>query len=412
MMRSMFAAISGLKNHQTFMDVVGNNIANVNTTGFKQSRVTFQDILSQTVRGASGPQGGLGGVNPEQVGLGVLISGIDTIQTQGTLQSTGKLTDMAIQGDGYFVMNDGKQNFYSRDGAFDLGIDGTIVNPQTGLHVMGWQANPVTGVINTTVPPTNITVPVGAGMTGKASTSQTIAGNLDSNNAGGALNAVPLSSTVYDSQGNAIPITWTFTKTAANTWSAAPSTTAPGIGITSAASTITFNGAGAVATGGTGTLSFTTTSGATSPQAVSINFGSITQLASTPSSLSSNTDGASAGSLTTFTVGQAGDITGIYSNGYKQPLGQIALASFSNPSGLTKSGSNMFQPSANSGNAAIGTANSGGRGQIATGFLEGSNVDLAQQFTNMIMAERGFQANSKVITTSDEILQDLVNLKH
>jgi flagellar hook protein FlgE len=412
MMRSMFAAISGLKNHQTFMDVVGNNIANVNTTGFKQSRVTFQDILSQTVRGASGPQGGLGGVNPEQVGLGVLISGIDTIQTQGTLQSTGKLTDMAIQGDGYFVMNDGKQNFYSRDGAFDLGIDGTIVNPQTGLHVMGWQANPVTGVINTTVPPTNITVPVGAGMTGKASTSQTIAGNLDSNNAGGALNAVPLSSTVYDRQGNAIPITWTFTKTAANTWSAAPSTTAPGIGITSAASTITFNGAGAVATGGTGTLSFTTTSGATSPQAVSINFGSITQLASTPSSLSSNTDGASAGSLTTFTVGQAGDITGIYSNGYKQPLGQIALASFSNPSGLTKSGSNMFQPSANSGNAAIGTANSGGRGQIATGFLEGSNVDLAQQFTNMIMAERGFQANSKVITTSDEILQDLVNLKH
>jgi flagellar hook protein FlgE len=412
MMRSMFAAISGLKNHQTFMDVVGNNIANVNTTGFKQSRVTFQDILSQTVRGASGPQGGLGGVNPEQVGLGVLISGIDTIQTQGTLQSTGKLTDMAIQGDGYFVMNDGKQNFYSRDGAFELGTDGTIVNPQTGLHVMGWQANPVTGVINTTVPPTNITVPVGAGMTGKASTSQTIAGNLDSNNAGGALNAVPLSSTVYDSQGNAIPITWTYTKTAANTWSAAPSTTAPGIGITSAASTITFNGAGAVATGGTGTLSFTTTSGATSPQSVSINFGSITQLASTPSSLSANTDGASAGSLTTFTVGQAGDITGIYSNGYKQPLGQIALASFSNPSGLMKSGSNMFQTSANSGNAAIGTANSGGRGQIATGFLEGSNVDLAQQFTNMIMAERGFQANSKVITTSDEILQDLVNLKH
>ena len=109
MMRSMFSAISGLKNHQTFMDVVGNNIANVNTTGFKQSRVTFQDILSQTVRGASGPQGGRGGVNPEQVGLGVLISGIDTIQTQGTLQSTGKLTDMAIQGDGYFVMSDGKQ---------------------------------------------------------------------------------------------------------------------------------------------------------------------------------------------------------------------------------------------------------------------------------------------------------------
>ena len=167
MMRSMFSAISGLKNHQTFMDVVGNNIANVNTTGFKQSRVTFQDILSQTVRGASGPQGGRGGVNPEQVGLGVLISGIDTIQTQGTLQSTGKLTDMAIQGDGYFVLNDGKQNFFSRDGAFDMGIDGTLVNPSSGLHVMGWMTNPVTGQVDSSVPATNITIPVGAGMTGK-----------------------------------------------------------------------------------------------------------------------------------------------------------------------------------------------------------------------------------------------------
>src|SRR5919202_2147070 len=169
MMRSMFSAISGLKNHQTFMDVVGNNIANVNTTGFKQSRVTFQDILSQTVRGASAPQGGRGGVNPEQIGLGVLISGIDTIQSQGTLQSTGKLTDMAIQGDGYFVMGDGKQNFFSRDGSFDLGIDGTLVKPASGLHVMGWQADPLTGAIDTSVPATAITIPVGAGMTGKGS---------------------------------------------------------------------------------------------------------------------------------------------------------------------------------------------------------------------------------------------------
>src|SRR5215210_4233403 len=126
MMRSMFSAISGLKNHQTFMDVVGNNIANVNTTGFKQSRVTFSDILSQTLRGASGPQGGKAGVNPEQVGLGVLLSGIDVIQTQGTLQSTGKSTDMAIQGDGYFVMSDGRQQFFTRDGAFDIALDGTI----------------------------------------------------------------------------------------------------------------------------------------------------------------------------------------------------------------------------------------------------------------------------------------------
>ncbi|HEV7662344.1 MAG TPA: flagellar hook protein FlgE [Chloroflexota bacterium] len=408
MMRSMFSAISGLKNHQTFMDVVGNNIANVNTTGFKQSRVTFQDILSQTVRGASGPQGGRGGVNAEQIGLGVLTSGIDTIQTQGTLQSTGKSTDMAIQGDGYFVMSDGKQNFYTRDGAFDLALDGTLASAASGLHVMGWQADPVTGLVNTTVPATNITVPIGAGMTGKGSTSLTVTGNLDSRNLGGAANAVTLSSTVYDAQGNALPITLTAVKSATtpDNWTV----TASGSGATGS-STLVFNGQGKVATGGTGTISITLTNGATTPQSVSLDLAAMTQLSAT-SNLSSNTDGASAGSLTSFTVGQAGDITGVYSNGYKQPLGQIALASFSNPSGLIKAGGNLYTNSANSGTANIGTPDSAGRGQIATGFLEGSNVDLAQQFTNMIMAERGFQANSKVITTSDEILMDLVNLKH
>jgi flagellar hook protein FlgE len=286
MMRSMFAAISGLKNHQTFMDVVGNNIANVNTTGFKQSRVTFQDILSQTVRGPSGPQGGRGGVNPEQVGLGVLISGIDTIQTQGTLQSTGKLTDMAIQGDGYFVMSDGKQNFFSRDGAFDLGIDGTLVNPSTGLHVMGWNTNPTTGLIDSSVPPTNLNIPVGAGMTGKASTSLTTAGNLDSNTAAGAANAVPLSVTVYDSQGNAIPLTLTFTKNGPNTWSVVPTSTSTLVQSVTGGGPLVFNGAGRVQSGSPASLLVnlnTANDGSTTPMSLSLDMSQITQLASTPS---------------------------------------------------------------------------------------------------------------------------------
>jgi flagellar hook protein FlgE len=413
MMRSLFAAISGLKNHQTFMDVVGNNIANVNTTGFKQSRVTFQDILSQTVRGASGPQGGLGGVNPEQVGLGVLISGIDTIQSQGTLQSTGKNTDMAIQGDGYFVMSDGKQEYYTRDGSFDMGIDGTLVNPANGMHVEGWMPDPTTGKVNTAAPPTNISIPIGAGMTGKASSALTVTGNLDSNTATGATAAYPLATTVYDSQGNAVPVTLTFTKNSANTWAYQASTTASGVTIGAGGGTVTFDGNGKVSAGGTtGTMSLSfPTSGATA-QTVSFDLSAMTQLASTPSSLTANTDGASAGTLTSFTVGEGGDITGVYSNGYKQSLGQLALASFSNPSGLTKAGGNLFQSSANSGTPQVGMPNTNGRGTIATGFLEGSNVDLSQQFTNMIMAERGFQANARVITTSDEILQDLVNIKH
>jgi flagellar hook protein FlgE len=340
---------------------------------------------------------------------------VDTIQSQGTLQSTGKLTDMAIQGDGYFVMSDGKQQLFSRDGAFDLGIDGTLVNPASGLHVLGWQADPITGVIDTTIPANNISVPVGAGMTGKGSTTLDLKGNLDSNTVG--LGTSTVSSTVYDAQGNAIPLTLTFTKQAApalNTWAVSVTTTAPATQVSAIAYTggnVTFNGSGKVATGGTGGLTLTMANGANTPLSVAVDLSQLTELAS-PSDMSSNTDGASAGSLTTFTVGAAGDITGIYSNGYKQPLGQIALASFSNPSGLMKAGGNLFTASPNSGTANIGTPDSAGRGQIATGFLEGSNVDLAQQFTNMIMAERGFQANSRVITTSDEILQDLVNIKH
>ena len=412
MMRSMFSAISGLKNHQTFMDVVGNNIANVNTTGFKQSRVTFQDILSQTLRGAAGPQNGRGGVNPEQVGLGVLLSGVDTIQTQGTLQSTGKLTDMAIQGEGYFVVNDGKQDFFTRDGAFDLGIDGTLLNPASGLKVMGWQADPVTGAVDTTKPPTAISIPIGAGMTGKASTTLTTNGNLDSGTA--AAGTVPLSATVYDSLGNAHQLTITFTKTATpDVWNFTI-TSPDGTITTTGGTSVKFTTAGKYdTTAGANTpttVNLPLTNGATTPESFTLDLSQLTQLAAA-SNLSSNTDGASAGNLTTFAVGSSGEITGVYSNGYKQPLGQIALASFQNPSGLLKAGGNLFTTSPNSGNPAIGTPESGGRGQIATGFLEGSNVDLAQQFTNMIMAERGFQANSRVITTSDEILQDLVNLK-
>jgi flagellar hook protein FlgE len=414
----MFSAISGLKNHQTFMDVVGNNIANVNTTGFKQSQVTFQDILSQTVRSASAPQNGRGGVNPEQVGLGVAVAGIDTVQTQGTLQSTGKLTDMAIQGDGYFVMSDGKQNFYTRDGAFDLGLDGTLVNPANGLHVMGWMPDPTTGVVNTAAPPTNITIPIGGNMTGHASTGLTVDGNLDATTSTGAPNTYPLSATIYDAQGDAVPVTLNFTKNAANTWNYTVTSSDPNVVANPSTGTIVFDGAGKVdptkctpIANLNMTLDNTVTQ-ATSPQALKLDLSQMTQLASTPSSLTSNTDGASAGTLTSFSVGQGGDITGIYSNGYKQPLGQMAMASFANPDGLVKAGGNLFSTSSNSGTPMLGMPATGNRGTIATGFLEGSNVDLAQQFTNMIMAERGFQANSRVITTSDEILQDLVNIKH
>jgi len=500
MMRSMFAAISGLRNHQTFMDVVGNNIANVNTTGFKASRVTFQDILSQTIRGASGPTETLGGINPIQVGLGMLLAGIDTIQTQGNLQSTGKVTDLAIQGNGFFVLNDGFRDFYTRDGAFDIALDGSLVNPANGMKVQGWQAD-ANGKIDTAQPMGAITIPLGQGMIGQASSKLKLLGNLDLTagrvgaisqsdassgtatisgtysgsadlnyvvriaavDAAGAVTQVQVSTDggttfgaavnvvggvadvgngltmaiatnpnntagdtysfttsaakfstsagVYDSLGVLHNIRLDFQRAAANntwTWTATPE---PGVTLATSTGTVTFLADGRYDTTQPEiNLVLGLPNGAASPQTVALDMTSLSQLAGN-GELNTQTDGAAAGSLVTFTVGQSGEVTGIYSNGLNRTLGQIALATFGNPGGLTHAGGNLLEVSANSGDPQVGVPGAGGRGTVSPGFLEMSNVDLAQQFTNMIMAERGFQSNSRVITTSDEMLQDLVNLK-
>ena len=261
MMRSLFSAISGLKGHQTMMDVVGNNIANVNTTAYKSGRMTFQDIINQTLRGAQAPAGAMGGLNPIQVGLGVQTGTIDTVVTQGNLQSTGKATDVAVQGDGYLMLDDGAGGtVYTRDGNLNFDSGGFLVHSASGMRVQG------------------------------------IAGAIPANATG--INIAP-----------------------------------------------------------NGTLTYTLPDGTTG-------------------------------------------------NG-----GTIQLAKFANPEGLTRSGGNLFRVSANSGAAVVGAAGAAGMGTIQAGFLEMSNVDLAAQFTNMIIAQRGFQANSRVITASDEILQDLVNIK-
>lgn len=410
MMRSLFSAISGLRNHQTLLDVVGNNIANVNTTAFKMARVTFQDILSQSIRGASVGTSTRGGINPAQVGLGMVIAGIDTVANQGNLQATGKPTDLAIQGDGYFMLGNGLQTLYSRDGAFDLATDGTLVNPSTGYRVLGWNA--VAGVVDTSGIPGTITVPIGQGVLGEVTTTETLRGNLNRDA------AAPFSVTVttFDATGGQHKIKLTFTKTGPNAWSWA---TAPGdadgttVGAPSSA-TITFDATGKVTSpAATDVVTVTVTPpAATGAAAYDVKFDltSLTQLAS-ESELTGMSDGAAAGSLTSFSVGQSGELTGIYSNGVNRRLGQIALAGFPNPGGLLKLGNNLYSASVNSGTPQTGVPDSGGRGTVSSGFLEMSNVDLAQQFTSMIVAQRGFQANSRVITTSDEVLQDLVNLK-
>lgn len=409
MMRSLFSGVSGLKNHQTRMDVIGNNIANVNTVAFKSGRVNFEDILSQTVEGARSPQtGGMGGVNPKQVGLGMGISSIDTLFTPGSLQSTDNPTDFAVQGEGFFMVSDGSQVYYTRDGAFKTSADGALVN-SNGFRLQGWMAD-ADGNIDSTQALQSITIPVGAQMKPKATTEIAFEGNLDANAASGSQWITSVQ--VYDSLGNPHNLTITFTKTAtANEWGWAATLDggmAPSGG--TGTGTITFNTDGSINTGGTGPANFTPIPGAADIN-LSIDFSQLTQFGGNPTAYISFQDGYEAGSLDMVSTDSGGVLTGIFTNGQSKALAQIALATFSNPGGLLKEGGNLYQISNNSGLPNIGTANSGGRGSIAVGALEMSNVDLAQEFTNMIVTQRGFQANSRVITTSDEMLQDLINIK-
>lgn len=426
MMRALFSAISGMKNHMSFMDVVGNNIANVNTIAYKSSRVTFQDILGQTVRGASSPQAGRGGTNAAQIGLGMQLGGIDNIMTQGSLQSTGKLTDFAVQGDGFFVVSDGTRNYYTRDGAFDIDVAGNLVNPVTGLNVMGWVANPSTGAVNLEGPLEPLAIPFGTRISARATSAVTMAGNLDAGTvdyAAGppAVGMVGSTLTVYDTLGNAVTLNLEFRKTGtANTWDVlafydhdADTATAMQQ-VTPTPGQIVFDDTtGGVSTPADGMFNFslgTLPSDAAEPLAFDINFATLTQFAGASQLNVSTNNGAPAGALVSFAVGSTGEVTGIYSNGANQVIGQLALASFVNPAGLLRQGQNLWAPSSNSGDAIVGLPNTNGRGSVSTGTLEGSNVDLAQQFTNVILAQRGFQSSSRVVTAGDNMLQDLVNI--
>ncbi len=422
-MRSMFSAISGLRAHQTWMDVIGNNIANVNTTGFKVGRVRFTDILSQLVRGASGPTETRGGINPLQIGLGAVVGAVDTIHTQGALQLTGKPSDLAIQGDGFFVVSDGSQTLYTRDGAFDIGSDLRLVNPSNGFYVLGWQAD-ANGNVDTAGPVGPITIPIGQQLDAVPTTQITVQGNLNANQDPAA--ATPHFVTkvsITDSLGKRHEFYILFDKVGTNTWNYTlqeddPRTTStteddPDFALGGTPSgTLVFDADGNLdlAASNISAVDLDSTAGGASSITVTPDFSRLTQLAA-PYSANAAANGAPAGSLTTFTVSQSGQVLGIYSNGVTKVVGQIALALFTNPGGLMKVGGNAYQPTVNSGEPIVGPADSGGRGKIASGYLEMSNVDLAQEFTSMIMAQRGFQANSRVITTSDEVLQELVNLR-
>lgn len=411
MMRSLFSAVSGLRTHQTRMDVIGNNVANVNTPGFKSSRVTFQEVFSQTLRGASSPSDmdktSGGGTNPMQVGLGVATASIDMNHTSGNLQPTSKMTDVAIEGQGFFVVSSGSSSAYTRVGAFDTDGDGILVDTE-GRKVLGWVAD-TSGSLPTDKSPDQmspIRIAIGSNMPASATDVIKWGKNLDSGAPEGTVRTIPV--TVFDSQGRTHAVTITFTKSdSVNSWAWAASGPSA-LGITGAG-TLTF-GPGGNLVGSTGNAIGLTPDGVF-PLDIALDFSQTTQV-SGPSTIGvSVVNGCPTGALESFSFDSRGTISGFYSNGETQILGQLAIANFANPGGLLRQGKNIFIQSNNSGAASIGEAGTSGRGTIAPSALEMSNVDLAEEFTQMIITQRGFQANSRVITVADELLQELVSLK-
>ena len=465
MMRSLFSGVSGLQNHQIRMDVIGNNISNINTTGFKRNRVNFQDLIYQQLQGAARPTEDLGGVNPKEVGLGMMIASIDTLHLQGSLQTTAVQTDLAIVGQGFFILDDMGKQLFTRAGAFSLDADGVLVNPANGMKVQGWMAQELEGysVIDVSSPVGELVIPVGGKDPAKATTMVQFACNLDKR-----LPIIPENPTgldiikstwtttekIYDTFGDEHVLQVQFTRVpgTANSWNAtvnidpqneeptnatiglgeeAPAVGGPQTFIVNFSNNGTLlsaeDGAGNVS-GGTGYVQMFAAydvqnatpneDGTLVRQEFALNLGqvggftrSITQYAEESSSKMVEQDGHRMGYLENFKIDSSGVITGVYSNGSTRDIGQVAMATFPNQGGLEKAGENTFRVSNNSGLANIGPSGVAGKGKIVAGTLEMSNVDMADQFVDMIVTQRGFQANSKTIQTADQLLQELLTLK-
>ena len=413
MMRSLFAGVSGLQNHQVRMDVIGNNIANVNTVGFKYSRATFKEALSQTLAAASAPQGNRGGVNAQQVGLGSRLGSIDVIHTQGGTQSSISETDLAIEGNGFFILVDGDKRYYTRAGMFEFDGTGTLTSKLNGLPVLGYLPDATGNISSNTTQLKKIQITEDVrSITPQATTEVVLSGNISS-----ALNdgeSVVRIATVYDANGDTHRVLITFTKTGLNNWSWTARLETDDPSESRGDGTIEFNDNGTISAGHTGTV--TIPAGAlplveSTDLVFTLDFNGVRQFADETSVAVLRQDGLPKGELDGISIDRSGTLIGSYSNGLIKELGRIALARFENPPGLLKVGDTMFAESVNSGDAVIGMANTSGLGAIMSNSLEMSNVDLSNEFTEMIITQRGFQANSRIITSTDEMLQELVNLK-
>jgi flagellar hook protein FlgE len=500
---SLFIGVSGLQAFQSQIDTISNNIANVGTVGFKGQDVNFQDLLYQTQGFASAPTQTLGGINAQQVGDGVKIGSIDTDFTQGGLQTTGINTNLAINGNGFFTLNNinnGGSAVYTRDGDFSLNENGYLYDPASGLGVLGYpiQKN---GTISQVAPPQPIQIPFGlksiavgtgfgakTGPTGDTNFDISLGGNLNQtdyitavSSFGANVTATTITTTVYDSLGGSHEIQITYqpatglvnggitigpgttvpnasgvATTAATEWAYTVTTTdGTTLGATTASGFMWFDqngqfintsGVGAVAgaappaadfhkagnapsgtgAGNSGDLlgvsvwgalppgannAAPTGPGTGAPAAIGLDFSNMTALATAATANTVSQNGYAAGVLSNITIGEDGTITGAFTNGQNSTLGKLALATFANEGGLLRTGGNDFSSSANSGLAQYGFAANGVNGTIDAGALEQSNVSIASEFTKMILAQRSFEANAKSITTADQNLQTVIQLK-
>lgn len=427
---SFSAGLSGLNANAAYLSVIGNNLANINTVGFKSSAVSFQDLVAQTVTGS--------GINPMQVGLGVMMGSISPIFSQGSIENSRDSTNVAIQGGGFFVVKGPTgQQAYTRAGNFSFDSIGALVTPD-GFKVQGWSTvDAVTGEISTTPQPTDILIPMGVLRPPSPTTHFGMITNL--NAAAAVSSALTTTVQIYDALGQSHNLNVTYTKTGANAWSFKVS--AEGADVTGGTAGTAFDVA-------TGTLTFDTggslsavtptapaTGGGTAPTITDVQFttptwtngapastltwdipdangkASLTGYSAVSATSSITQNGTNASLIDNLNIAADGTIYASGGGAQTTAVGKLALASFTNPKGLTKLGSNRFTESSSAGAANIGVAGTGGRGSLVGSALEQSNVDIAQEFTQMILAQRGYQANSKTITVSDELLVETLNLK-
>jgi flagellar hook protein FlgE len=426
-MASFSIPLTGLEADSTALNTIANDLANMNTTAYKAQTTNFSDLFYQQI-------GSTGSGDPIQVGAGVKVAANETAFTQGTINSTGNATDVALNGSGFFVVSNGNGSYeYTRDGNFTQTANGNIVNA-SGQNVMGYPA--VNGVVNTNAPLTAINIPVGQVQEPLATSNFSTTANLDAASAAGT--TFPAQLTVYDSLGEPHVATITFTETAPNTWSysaalpagdfasgvSTPVTGTLGFNSSGVLTTVTPTGGAAetvgTAAGDVSSVPLAFTGLADDANNLNIQWNllggngtpAITQV-DTASAVSSTTqNGYPSGQYQSFSIGADGTVTVTYSNGQLQNVGQLALANVTNLQGLQLLGDGNYATTLASGTAAIGASGTAGLATLQDGALEASNVNISSEFSNLIVAQRAFEANAKSVTTFDTVTQDTINMVH